>query len=77
MTVLLSTVNGTELRAKESTYALLIGYIVDPPYLPSYCDGRREFFSICHVLESKKYCLIYTWHTELRDGVFNLTRKAL
>ena len=39
LTVLPSTVNGTELGAQEWRDALFLRYGLDPPDLPKYCNG--------------------------------------
>ena len=76
LTVLLSTVNGTELGAQEWLEALLLRYGLDPPDLLKYCDGCKVRFSISHTLDCKKGGLVTERHNELRDGVADLARKA-
>ena len=76
LTVLPYTVNGTELGAQEWRYALLLRYGLDPPDLPSHCDGCNAKFTISHVLECKKGGLVTARHNELRDGVADLAGKA-
>ena len=39
LTLMPSTVNGTELVAEEWRDALFLRYGMDPPDLPKYCDG--------------------------------------
>ena len=39
LTVLPSTVNGTELGAQERRDELFLRYGLDPPDLPTHCDG--------------------------------------
>ena len=39
LTVQPSTVNGTKLGAQEWRDALLLWYGLEPPDLPTYCDG--------------------------------------
>ena len=50
LTVQLSTVNGTELGAQEWRYALFLWYGIEPPDLPTHCDGCQSKFSISHAL---------------------------
>ena len=50
LTMLPSTVNGTELGYQEFLYALFLRYGVDPPDLPPHCDRYNSAFSICHAL---------------------------
>ena len=51
LTVLPSTVNGTELGAQEWRDALFLRYVLDPPDLPKYCDGCQARFLINHALD--------------------------
>ena len=51
LTVLPSTVNGTELGAQEWRGALFLRYGLEPPDLPSHCDGCDAKFSISHALD--------------------------
>ena len=71
-----STVNETELGAQEWRTALSLRYGLEPPDLPTYCDGCQAKFSISHALDCKKDGLVTACHNELRDGVSNLTGKA-
>ena len=54
MTVQPSTVNGTELGAQEWRDALFLRYGLEPPDLPTHCDGCQAKFSISHALDFKK-----------------------
>ena len=54
ITVLTSTVNGTELGAQEWREALFLRYGLEPLYLPSHCDGCDAKFSISHALDCKR-----------------------
>ena len=74
--MLTSTVNGTELGAQEWRDALFLRYGLDPPDLPSHCDGCDAKFTISHALDCKKGGLITACHNELRDGVADLAGKA-
>ena len=71
-----STANGTELGAQEWQDALLLCYGIYTPYLPYHCNGCNATFSIYHALYGKKGRLITTFHTDLRDGVAELSGKA-
>ena len=76
LTVLPSTVNGTELGAQECCNALFLWYGLDPPDLPKYCDRCQARFSISHALDWKKGGLVTAHHNELRDGLAYLVGKA-
>ena len=76
MTVQLSTVNGTELGAKEWQDAAFLRYGLEPPDLPKYCDGCNDRLSICHALYCKRGGLVTARHNDLRDGVADLAGKA-
>ena len=71
-----STVNGTELGAQEWRDALFLRYGLDPPDLPTHCDGCQAKFSISHAPDCKKYNLITARHNDLRDGVVDLAGKS-
>ena len=71
-----STVNGTYLGAQEWRDALFLWYGLDPPDLPTYCDGFQAKFSISHSLDCKKGGLVTARHNKLRDGVADLAGKA-
>ena len=51
LTVLSYTVNGKELGDQEWRDALFLRYEMEPPDLPSHCDGCDAKFSISHALE--------------------------
>ena len=76
LTVLRSTVNGTELGAKEWHDALFLRYGLDPQDLPTHCDGCESRFKVSHVLDCKKGGLVTARHNELRDGVADLAGKT-
>jgi hypothetical protein len=65
LTVLPSTVNGTELSAQEFRDALLLRYTRCPPDLPIQCDGCQQTFSVCHPLECKHGGLVISRHIEI------------
>ena len=69
LTVMTSTVNGTELGAQEWRNSLFLRYGLDPPDLPKYWDGCKAQFSISHALDCINGGLITVRHNELRDGV--------
>ena len=74
--VLPSTVNGTELEAQEWRDALFLRYGMDPPDLPTNCNGCKARFTISHALDCKKGGLVTVRHNDLRDGVSDLAGKA-
>ena len=74
--VQLSTVNGTGLSAKEWRDSLFLGYGLNPPDLPHYCDGCNTKFSIYNAFDCKKGGLLMARDNNLRDGVVNLIGKA-
>ena len=51
LTVLPSTVNGTDLVAQECRDALFLRYGLETPDLPSHCDGCDAKFTISHALD--------------------------
>ena len=70
------TVNGTELGAQEWRDSFFLGNGIDPPDLPSHCDGCGAAFTIYHALYCKKGGLIMARHNKIHDGVRNLAGKA-
>ena len=70
-----STVNGTDLGSQEWRDALFLQYGLEPPDLPTYCDGYQAKFSISHALDCKKGGLVAACHNELSDGVEDLAGK--
>ena len=77
MSVLPSTVNGTELGAQEWRYSLFLRYGINPPDFPNHCDGCDVAFDTCYTLNCKKGGLVTARHNELRDGFANLARKSV
>ena len=77
LSVLPSTVNGTELSATEFRDALLLRYARCPPDLPSHCNGCLQKFSVRHALECKTGGLVISRHNEIRDELSDLASKAL
>ena len=51
ITVLLSTVNETEMGAQEWRDSLFLRYGLDPPELPTHYDGCEARFTISHALD--------------------------
>ena len=76
LTVLPSTVNGTKLGAQEWRDALFLQYGLEPPDLPSHCDGCDTKLTISHALDCKKGGLVTARHNELHYGVADLAGKA-
>ena len=76
LTVQMSTVIRTELGSQEWRDALFLQYVLDPPDLPTYCDGFQSKFPISHDFDCKKGDLITVHHNEIRDGVADLAGKA-
>ena len=76
LTVLPSTVNGTDLGAQEWRDALFLRYGLELPDLPTHCDGCEARFTISHALDCKKGGLVTARHNELNDGVADLAGKA-
>ena len=70
-----STVNGTELGAREWRDAAFLRYGIEPPDLPKYCDGYNARSSICHALDCKRGGVVTARHNELRGGVADLAGK--
>jgi hypothetical protein len=77
LSVLPSTVNGTELSAQEFRDSLLLRYGRSPPDLPTHCDGCSKKFSVRHALECKKGGLVISRHNEIRDELCDLASRAL
>ena len=69
-------VNGTELGEQKWRDALFLLYGLDPPDLPTHCNGFQAKFSISHALDCKKGDLVTARHNELRDRVEDLAGKA-
>ena len=73
--VLPSTVNGTELGSQEWRDVLFLRYGLDPPDLPTYCDGCQAKFLISQALDCKKFGLVIARHNKLHDGVADLLAR--
>ena len=68
LTLLPSTVNGTDMGAQEWSDALFLGYGMEPPDVPKYWDRCEARFTISHALDCKNGGLVTVHHIELRDG---------
>ena len=71
-----STVNGTDLGGQEWRETLFLRYGLEPPDLPTHCDGCQTKFLISYALDCKKGGLNMARHNELRDRVADLSGKA-
>ena len=76
ITVQPSTANGTELGDQERRNDLFLRYGLEPPDLPTYCDGYQSKFPTSHTLDCKKGGLVTARHNDLRDGLVDLAGKA-
>jgi hypothetical protein len=65
LSVLPSTVNGTELSAQEFRDALLMQYGITPSDLPATCDGCEASFTLQHALSCKKGGLVIFRYNEI------------
>jgi hypothetical protein len=77
LSVLPSTVCGTELSAQEFRDAISMRYGDAPPDLPARCDGCDAPFTLQHALACKKGGLVIFRHNEIRDELVNIAGKAL
>ena len=68
LTVQPSTVNGTKMGSQEWRDALFLRYGLDPPDLPTYCDGCQSKFSISHTIDCKKGGFFTVHHNKIRDS---------
>ena len=55
---------------------LFLRYGLDPPDLPTHCDGCQAKFLISHALDCKKGGLVTAHHNKIRDGIEELSGKA-
>ena len=76
ITMLLSTVNWTDMGDQEWRNALFIRSIINPSDLPPHCYGCNTKFSIWHALDCNNGGLVKTCHKDLCDGVSDLSGKA-
>jgi hypothetical protein len=76
LSVLPSTVNGTELSAQEFRDSLQLRYARSPSDLQANCDGCGSKFSVRHALECKNGGLVIGRHDEIRDELHFLATLA-
>ena len=76
LTVLLSTVNGTDMGDQEWRDALFLSYYIYPPDIPTHCDGCNAKVSVCHDLYCKKIGIVTICHIKFCDGISDLSGKA-
>jgi hypothetical protein len=76
LSVLPSTVNGTELSKTEFRDALLLRYSRSPVDLQSLCDGCGKAFSVRHGLGCHTGGLVIGRHDDIRDELVNLASRA-
>jgi hypothetical protein len=77
ISVMPSSVNGTELSSVEYRDALLLRYGRTPGDLQQHCDGCGQRFDVRHGLECKKGGNVISRHNEIRDELSDLASKAL
>jgi hypothetical protein len=77
LSLLPSTVNGTELSAQEFRDAVSMRYGLAPPDLPHTCDGCDAPFTLQHALCCKKGGLVISRHNEIRDELIHMAGKAM
>jgi hypothetical protein len=77
LSILPSTVNGTELSAQEFRDALSMRYGDAPSDLPASCDGCDARFTLQHALSCKKGGLVIFRHNEIRDELVHMAGKAM
>jgi hypothetical protein len=76
LSVVPSTVNGTELSAQEFRDAFFLRYGRCPGDIPSLCDGCGQKSSVEHLLHCMKGGNVILRHNEVRDEVADLASKA-
>ena len=77
LSVMPSTVNGTELSAQEFRDNLQLRYARSPGDLPERCDGCNAPFTVQHSLDCKCGGLIIQRHDEIAGEVMEWASKAL
>jgi hypothetical protein len=77
LSVLPSTVNGTELSAQDFRDSLLLRYSRSPADLPSHCDDCGQKFTVRHALECKKGGLVISRLNEIREELSDPASKAI
>lgn len=76
LSVMPSTVNGTELSPQEFRDNLLLRYGRSPGDLQETCDGCNKSFSVQHALDCKKGGLITQRHNEIAGELMDWAKKA-
>jgi hypothetical protein len=71
-----STVNGTELAQQEFRGALLLHFAKSQGDFQSHCDGCGAKFIVQHGLACKKGGLVISRHNEIQDELSNLASKV-
>jgi hypothetical protein len=77
LSILPSTVNGTELSAQEFRDAISMRYGIVPSDLPHKCDGCDAPFTLQHALGCKVGGLVISRHNEIRDELIHMAGKAM
>ena len=73
--MLQSTVNGLYMGDHYCANALFLRYGIDPPYIPTHCDGCNTKIPICNAPDCKKVGITTTRHYKVRDGFSDLAGK--
>jgi hypothetical protein len=77
ISVMPSTLNGTELLAQELSCALLLRHTRTPGDLTSHCDGCGAKFDVRHAIECKVGGLLILRHNEINGELCDLASKTL
>ena len=77
ISVLPSTVAGTDLSAQEFRDALCMRYGRTPKDLPTHCDGCGSKFTMQHALQCKKGGLVIYRHDEVKNELAHLIMTAM
>jgi hypothetical protein len=77
LSVMPSTLDGTELLAQEFRDTLLLRHARTPGDLPSHCDGCGTKFNVRHALECKVGGLVILQHNKINKELCDLASKAL
>jgi hypothetical protein len=76
LTVLSSTIAGTELSSDELCDSLHIRYSRTPAGLQPTCDGCGASFNARHAFSCAKYGLVIIRHNELRDELYDMASRT-
>jgi hypothetical protein len=76
LSVLPSTIAGTELSSDELCDSLHIQYGRTPAGLQATCDGCGTSFNTRHALSCAKGGLVIIMHNELRDKLYDMASRA-